>query len=404
MTTLPNFDSATFKPGAPIDNPYYPLKPGTIYVYEGEPAGKQTGSGSEELTQTAVTFETKNVAGVTASVVRDTAWLGGFFEEDTRDLYAQDTDGNVWYLGESTTEFEYDDNGNFIGTNNQGSWETGVNGAVPGYIMEAHSIVGDSYYQEFAPHEGAVDRAAVISEKRAISTESGKFTGVLQTLDTTVTEPNVAEFKYYAPGVGLILTEEGIDENLKPEFSSELKSTVSVTPEFFTSGRGTKGNDVLDGSDHSDTLTGYQGNDFLQGFGGKDQLLGQDGNDFLVGGAGADLLKGGNGDDILIGGQGADVLEGNKGRDQFVFRTLGDKGDLIKDFTRQDVIVLAEIFNSGNYGSSNPFADYLQINQVVSRAVIRIDPDGDTGSNPFEVLATLQNTNANSLTAANFVV
>lgn len=98
------------------------------------------------------------------------------------------------------------------------------------------------------------------------------------------------------------------------------------------------------------------------------------------------------------------MLIGGEGRDQFVFRALEHKGDLIKDFTRQDVIVLAEVFDSEKYVSSNPLDDYLQIEQMGSRTVVNIDPDGNKGSNPFEVLATLQNTNANILSDANFVV
>ena len=144
--------------------------------------------------------------------------------------------------------------------------------------------------------------------------------------------------------------------------------------------------------------------DFLQGFDGNDRLTGQDGQDFLVGGNGIDSLDGGNGQDILIGGEGEDYLKGGKGRDQFVFRTLGDKGDRIKDFARQDVIVLVEIFNTANYASANPFSDYLKISQVGSSTVIQIDADGDAGANPFAVLATLQNTTSNSLTSANFVL
>lgn len=404
MTTLPDFNKATFVPRNPIDNPYFPLKPGTIYVYEADNRDKETGEVDRETNKFAVTYQTKDIAGVTAQVVRDTAWTNGFLQEDTRDWFAQDRQGNVWYLGESTTEYEYDDKGNFIGTNNDGSWEAGVNEAKPGYIMKANPRVGNNYYQEFAPNDGAVDQAEVISRDRTISPRLGYFSNVLQTLEFTDLVPGVSEFKYYAPGIGLVLVEEGLDENLQPDFTVELASITSVTPEAFTSGRGTNGNDVLDGNNRDNNLRGFQGDDLLKGFGGNDRLLGQNGNDFLVGGKGADTLKGGNGQDILIGGKGADILEGGQGRDQFVFRTLADKGDLIKDFTRQDVIVLVEIFDSENYSSSNPFDDYLQIGQMGSSTVINIDADGDTGSNPFQVLTTLQNTNANILSDSNFVV
>lgn len=402
MTTLPNFNPAAFVPGTPIDNPYFPLKPGTISFYEGEPVNEEAGAENEETIRFAVTFETKNIAGVPAQVVRETAWANGFLQEDTNDWFAQDTAGNVWYLGEATTSFEYDDEGNFIGTNNNGAWQAGINGALPGYIMPAHPQVGDNFYQEFAPNDAALDQSTVVSRSRTLSTEFGSARNVLQTLEFTELTPGVFDYKYYAPGLGLVLVEE-LDENLKPDFIVELESVNSVTAEFFTDGRGTRGNDVLDGSGRDDTLQGFQGNDLLQGFGGNDRLLGQDGKDFLIGGEGIDILSGGNGQDILIGGDGADILKGGKDRDQFVFRGLEDKGDWIEDFTRKDVIGLAEIFTSASYGSANPIDDYLQIEQIGRNTVIRIDPDGDTGSKPFEVLVTLKNTNANILSASNFV-
>lgn len=403
-TILPNFGAATFEPGVPIDNPYFPLKPGTIYVYEGESSDAEAGEVDRETDRVAVTFEPKEVAGVDATVVRDTVWANRFLEEDTRDWYAQDTDGNVWYLGEDTTEYEYDDEGNFIGTNNEGAWEAGVNGAQAGYIMEANPQVGDAYFQEFAPGDEAVDQAEVVSLDTTISTRLGNYSNVLQTLEFTALEPGVSEFKYYVPNIGPVLFEEGLDENLEPEFVFELASLTSVTSDAFTDGRGTEGNDALDGDNSRNRLEGGQRDDLLRGLGGKDWLTGQGGNDFLVGGNGLDVLKGGNGQDILIGGKEADTLKGGKGRDQFIFRTLEQKGDVIKDFTRQDVIGLAEIFGSENYGSSNLVDDYLQIKQVGSSTVVRIDPDGDTGSNPFEVLTTLNNTNVSILNDANFVV
>jgi Ca2+-binding RTX toxin-like protein len=409
MTTLPNFNPANFVSGEPIDNPYFPLKPGTIYFYEGEPVDEEAGKGflgisneTEEIIRIAVPFQTENIAGVTAQVVRETDWQNGFLREDTFDWFAQDKDGNVWYLGEATTDFEYDDNGNFIGTNNEGAWRAEVNGALPGYIMPANPQVGDNYYQEFAPNDAALDQATVISRNRTLSTELGTFGNVLQTLEFSELSPGAFDYKYYAPGIGFVLDEE-LDENLKPEYLVELESIRSVTPEFFTNGRGTRENDALDGDSRNNTLRGFEGDDLLQGFGGNDRLLGDHGNDFLIGGSGLDTLEGGDGKDILIGGAGADVLKGGKDKDQFVFRTLADKGDWIIDFNRQDVIGLAEIFDAENYGSDNPIADYLQIRQVGSDTVIRIDPDGDLGSKRFVELATLKDTDADLLTEKNFV-
>ncbi len=242
MTTLPNFNQATFKPGAPIDNPYFPLKPGTIYVYEGEKKDEVTGEVDRETDRFAVTFQTKNVAGVSATVVRDTVWTNGFLAEDTRDWHAQDTKGNVWYLGEATTEYEFDDEGNFIGTSHAGAWEAGVNGAQPGYIMKANPQVGNNYYQEFARNDGAIDEAKVVSRDQTISTRLGNYSDVLQTFEFSELAPGVSDFKYYVPNIGQVLVEE-LDQNRKPVFSSELASITSVTPDAFTNGRGTEGND-----------------------------------------------------------------------------------------------------------------------------------------------------------------
>jgi Ca2+-binding RTX toxin-like protein len=402
MTVIPTFNPTAFVPGAVIDNPYFPLKPGNISVYEGEPVDQKQGE-PKEINRSAVTYEIKDIAGVAATVVRDTNWADGFLQEDTQDSYAQDRDGNVWYLGEATTSFKYDDNGNFIGTSNSGAWEAGINQAQPGYIMKANPQVGDGYYQEFSPNDQAIDQAKITSRNKTLNTDFGTFKNGLQTLEFTDVHPGVFEYKYYAPGIGVVRVEEELDQNLKPGFVSELDSMKSVSPKAFTSENGTKGNDVIDGNDRSNNLKGFRGDDLLQGLGGNDRLTGFDGNDFLIGGDGVDTLSGGNGQDILVGGKGADILKGGKGRDQFVFRTLEEKGDRIKDFTRSDVIIVAEIFAASNYSGSDPF-DYLKFEQRGSSTVIRIDPDGKAGSKPFEVLATLEHTSANSLSKANFVV
>lgn len=403
-TTLPNFDAATFQSGAPIDNPYFPLKPGTIFTYEGESIDESGGDENEELTRFAVTFKTENIAGVTATVVRETNWAGGFLQEDTDDWFAQDTSGNVWYLGESTTAFEYDDKGNFIGTNNEGAWRAGVNGAFPGYIMPANPQINDNFYQEFAPNDAAVDQAKVVSRTATLDTELGISRNVLQTLEFAEIAPGVFDYKYYAPGMGLVQVEE-LGENLEPKFVEELESVTTMTQDAFNfkSGVGTAANDVIDGDNQANKLEGRRGDDFLQGQEGNDALLGQDGKDFLMGGDGKDTLIGGKGEDILVGGREFDDLKGGSGRDQFVFRALQDGGDSIQDFNRQDVIVLAEIFGLESYNSLNPFEDYLQIQTVGSDTVVQIDPDGGLGNNPFVTLVTLKNTNVNGLRSENFV-
>src|SRR4051794_16337526 len=110
MAFLPDFQSATFRPGAPINNHYFPLKPGTVMVYVGtDSAGEDV-----EADDVFVTSLTRTVAGVQTTVVRDTVYEDGLLIEDTLDYYAQDKAGNVWYLGETVINYEYDEEGNFI--------------------------------------------------------------------------------------------------------------------------------------------------------------------------------------------------------------------------------------------------------------------------------------------------
>jgi hypothetical protein len=226
MPVLPDFDAARFEPGAPIDNPFFPLVPGTILSYGGTDVDEETGEVIAERNDFHVTFETKEILGVTATVVRDTEYVNGVLVEDTVDWHAQDTDGNVWYLGELTYAFEYDEDGNYVETSTDGSWEAGVDGAQGGHIMRAEPGFGAGYFQEFAPGV-AEDEAIVVGVDEEVSIGLGEFDGVLQTLDTTALEPDAAEYKYYAPGVGVVLT-ESLDEVGEVEFTSELQGVRTV--------------------------------------------------------------------------------------------------------------------------------------------------------------------------------
>ena len=181
-----------------VDNPYFPLEPGTTWVYEGK-----TPEGTERVEDT-ILRETKRVMGVECVVLRDRVWLNGELIEDTVDWHAQDKEGNVWYFGEYTKEYE---NGKVVST--EGSFEAGKDGALPGIIMPADPKVGDSYRQEYYKGE-AEDMAEVISLRGtglndAVSTPYGSFSeDVLVTKDWNPLEPEILEHKYYAPGVGLV--------------------------------------------------------------------------------------------------------------------------------------------------------------------------------------------------------
>ena len=174
MAILPNIKDATFTDPSNVDNRFFPLPPGTINSYGVEIVDPETGEEESERNDHFATFETKTIAGIEAVVVRDTAYEDGVLVEDTLDWYAQDDDGNVWYMGEISTNYTYDDEGEFTGTDFDGSWQAGVDGACPGWIMRANPMPGDSYFQEFYPGV-AVDEGKVIARGLSVETEFGSF-------------------------------------------------------------------------------------------------------------------------------------------------------------------------------------------------------------------------------------
>ena len=178
-----------------IDNPYWPMTPGSRWVY------RETEGSSEQKVVVTVTGRTKRIAnGVEARVVRDVVTEGGEPVEVTDDWYAQDSDGNVWYLGEDTAEYE---NGKV--SSRAGSFEAGVDGAEAGVVMPADPEPGLAYRQEYYAGE-AEDHAEVLSVEEMAETPYGHFTGVLMTKDLVPTEPKVLEHKFYARDVGPVLT------------------------------------------------------------------------------------------------------------------------------------------------------------------------------------------------------
>jgi len=117
---------------ASIDNPYWPMAPGDRWVYRESDA-----EGGERRVEVTVTNDTKTIMGIEARVVHDVVTEDGAIVEDTYDWYAQDADGNIWYLGEDTKEYE---NGKV--TTTEGSWQAGVDGAQPGIVVAADPVPG----------------------------------------------------------------------------------------------------------------------------------------------------------------------------------------------------------------------------------------------------------------------
>jgi hypothetical protein len=186
----PSLDPADFVAG--VDNPYFPLVPGSRWVYEGD------SDGETERIEVEVLAETRVIEGITATVVRDTVYVSGEMVEDTFDWYAQDRDGNVWYLGEDTHEIK---DGKPI--NSEGAWEYGKDGALPGLAMPAHPEVGHAYRQELYAGE-AEDMGEILEIDADKEVAAGPFAHVVVTQDWTPLEPEVTEEKWYAPGVGNI--------------------------------------------------------------------------------------------------------------------------------------------------------------------------------------------------------
>jgi hypothetical protein len=188
----PVIDPANFV--TTIDNPYFPLVPGTTFIYEDHFGGNFM---RDEF---AVTHNTRVLDGVTCVEVHDSVFTNGVLTEDTLDWFAQDRDGNVWYFGENTHELE-----NGLITTIAGTFMSGVNGDKPGIIMEAHPAVGDFYRQEFSLNN-AEDFGQVASLNAHVTVPYGSFDHCLKTPETTPLEPDLLEDKFYASGVGNILT------------------------------------------------------------------------------------------------------------------------------------------------------------------------------------------------------
>lgn len=245
-----------------IDNPYMTLRAGTTFVYEEFALG-----GFDTFT---VTNKTKVIDGVTCVVVRDTAYENGELIEDTKDFFAQDTDGNVWYFGERTKQFEP---GNPDPISTEGSWLAGRHGAEAGIIMEANPQVGDKYANENAPGV-AEDYSRVQALDASADVIYGQYDNVLYTKDVNPLDPSV-EFKFFVAGVGNVLTTDA-DGGFEQLTAIVVKGTA--------------------------------GDDDLLGYLGGDELRGRGGNDTMKGDRGTDLINGGLGDDTMTGGTGADTF------------------------------------------------------------------------------------------------
>jgi hypothetical protein len=205
---VPEVTGITFT--AAVTNPYFPLPVGATWTYQGI-----TDEGLERIEVEVLDplVAPKMVNGFEVTVVEDIVLVDGEVVEYTHDWFAQDSAGNVWYLGEDTCEFDpgtYDPKTFTFSAceDPEGAWEWNVDGALPGILMPAEPKVdGNPFYQEFYPGH-AEDVGEVVEVGVSVSVPAGAFENCIKTHDTSTLERDQDEFKYYCPGVGTVLAEE----------------------------------------------------------------------------------------------------------------------------------------------------------------------------------------------------
>jgi hypothetical protein len=201
----PAIDPANFQ--SKVDNPYFPLVPGTVRKYE------EKGGGETSENEITVTSDTKEIMGVKCIAVHDVVRQKGAVKEDTWDWYAQDKQGTVWYFGENAVEHKA---GGRI--SHEGSWEAGVGRAQPGIIMPSDPKPGKPYRQEYSPNH-AEDMAQVVATNETVTVPAGTFAGCVKTKDWSMLESG-NEYKWYAKGVGVVRTQAT---------SGEVATLISIT-------------------------------------------------------------------------------------------------------------------------------------------------------------------------------
>jgi hypothetical protein len=203
----PVLDPANFV--SVIDNTFYPLPVGRVLIYRGQK------DGVTQRETVTVTDQTRVIEGITATTVTDVSVHHGTLLEKTSDWYAQDKQGNVWYLGEDTKA--YGPNGS---VDTSGSWVAGINDGEPGMIMEAHPQVPDAYRQEYLAGNAA-DMGWVVQRGGSVTVPYGTVNGIMTSLEASTVEPGSYDQKIYGPGLGIVYERALTDV--------EIAKLVSVT-------------------------------------------------------------------------------------------------------------------------------------------------------------------------------
>jgi hypothetical protein len=174
-------------------NDYFILEPGFQLVLEG----------GNERVQITVLDETKTVAGISTRVVEEREWQDGKLKEVSRNYFAIcEQTKDVFYFGEDVDNYK---DGRV--DNHKGSWRAGVNGNKPGLMMPGTPKPKMKYYQEIAPGV-AMDRAEIVSLSETCATPAGTFARCMKVKEGSAIELFAKEYKYHAPGVGLVRDED----------------------------------------------------------------------------------------------------------------------------------------------------------------------------------------------------
>jgi hypothetical protein len=198
-TSVERFLAADFTtaPSANITNPWWTLPAGHNFLYFAQEGEDCIWNLTEVLNNTTSSFAGV-YAGTNARIVLDRGWVdeGCTYgtdptafpdvwnnllpEEITYDWYAQDSEKNIWYLGENT----------FDGVGFGGSFVAGCDGAEAGIVVLGNPAKGDIYQQEFYEGE-AEDWGKVLNFKET------EGLVCIETKEWTPLEHGSIEHKFY---------------------------------------------------------------------------------------------------------------------------------------------------------------------------------------------------------------
>ena len=231
-STVPRLEGAELSEPTIIDHPLHPLLTGHVRVYFG-----QTAEGPE-TNVVEVLDETREVARVESRVVLDQVFLDGVLVESTREWFAQDDDGNVWFMGAAIERYQIGQGGVVIGVDPAGSWEAGQDvadvgvDAYAGWAMPVAPQPGDGFHREYYPGV-AEDRAEVVGDGVEVVLADGSTWSTLQVRETSAVEPGVEEQEHYAQDVGLV-SEEDVEGEPRSELVGTFRPGLVSVPSFAT--------------------------------------------------------------------------------------------------------------------------------------------------------------------------